>query len=119
MIGYTLGAGEGPHQSLGLGGGRLAYDVGVVVERGVLDHGGKHEQEADCDKQVHGGDVGDAGERGPGHRAQRGHGQHAGDTWGTRRKSPCRTPVGPRAATPGGWSQIRRWRLALEASPGG
>ena len=101
---------------MGLGGGRLAYDVGVVVERGVLDHGGKHEQEADGDKQVHGGDVGDAGERRPGHRAQRSHGQHAGDTWGTRRRS---TAAGPRAATPGGWGQIRRGRLALEGGPPG
>lgn len=37
---------------------RSAYTVGIVVEHGVLDHGGKDEQEADGDKQVHGGHVG-------------------------------------------------------------
>lgn len=61
-------------------GRRSAHDVGVVVEHGVLYHGGEDEQEANCDKQVHGRHVGHSRERVPGHCAQGGHGQHGGDT---------------------------------------
>lgn len=62
-----------------------AYNVGIVVEHGVLDHGGKDEQEADSDEQVHGGHVGHPGEGVSGHGTQGGHGQHCGDTWKGRR----------------------------------
>lgn len=62
-------------------GRRSAHTVGVVVEHGVLDHGGEDEQEADGDKQVHGRHVGHPGQRVPGHCAQGGHGQHRGDPW--------------------------------------
>lgn len=58
---------------------RPSCAVGIVVQHGVLDHGSKHKQEADGDKQVHRCHVGNAGERVPGHCAQRGHGQDSGD----------------------------------------
>lgn len=64
---------------------RPSNAVGVVVEHSVLDHGSEHKQEADGDKQIHGRHVGHAGERVPGHGAQRGHGQHSGDAWGRSR----------------------------------
>lgn len=63
-------------------GRRSAHAVGVVVEHSVLNHGGEDEQEADCDKKVHGRHVGHSGQGVPGHRAQGGHGQHRGDAWG-------------------------------------
>lgn len=64
---------------------RPSYAGGIVVQHGVLDHGGEHEQEADGDEQVHRRHVGDAGERVPGHGAQRGHGQDSSDAWQVRK----------------------------------
>lgn len=52
----------------------------VVVQHGVLHQRGKDEQEADGHKQIHGGDVGDARQRGSGHATKCRHGQHGGDT---------------------------------------
>lgn len=71
---------RGSYPSLGFRR-RSSNAVGVVVQHGVLDHGGEHKQEADGDKQVHGRHVGHAGQRVPGHCAQRGHGQDGGDAW--------------------------------------
>lgn len=58
---------------------RSSYAVGIVVQHGVLDHGSKHKQEADGDKQIQRRHVGHTREWVPRHRAQRGHGQHSGD----------------------------------------
>lgn len=52
----------------------------VVVQHGVLHQCGEDKQEADSHKEIHGGDVGDARQRGPGHAAKCRHGQHGGDT---------------------------------------
>lgn len=69
------------HRSLVLHAAGPPGAAGVVVQHGVLHQRSKDKEEADGHKQVHGGDVGDAGQRGPGHAAQRRHGQHGGDTW--------------------------------------
>lgn len=73
-------------------GRRSAYTVGVVVEHGVLDHGGEDKQEADGDKQIHGCDVGNSGQRITGYGAQCGHGQNCGDSCGDRRKDRSENP---------------------------
>lgn len=57
------------HRSFVLHATRPAGAAGVVVQHGVLHQCGKDKQEADGHKQIHGGDVGDAGQRGPGHAA--------------------------------------------------
>lgn len=64
-----------------------AYNVGVVIEHCVLNHGSKDEQETDGHKQIHGRYVGDSGQGVPGHCAQGGHCQHCGDTCKGNRKN--------------------------------
>lgn len=54
--------------------------AGEVVQRPVLHEGGKGEDEADRDEQVHGSDIGNLGQGLPGDGAQSCHGKHGGNT---------------------------------------
>lgn len=50
------------------------------MQRPVLHEGGKGEDEADRDEQVHGSDIGNLGQGLPGDGAQSCHGKHGGNT---------------------------------------
>ena len=57
---------------------------GEVVDRRKLNQRERHEGEAHGDEPVHGGGVGDLGQRVAGADAQGGHGQDRSDAWNTQ-----------------------------------